>query len=301
MYMNKVLLIFTLFCVALFSGCAEDSDSSGVKPSVAISLKEVGETSASFSVSITDAEEAAYLCAPASDEEVSVDKVFAEGKMIKNLTVTNIKVEELNPATSYKFFLAARNSGESLLVSESFQTDGIVAPPSDAEVLDIKDGFLAYDGIDDASGYYRLNVILSTKKMSDNTVSEYTDVTLWVYCKYPLEVSSNSPMLRVVPSGNITPFYTNGQGLTDMMYYIGKHVVDDEGPNASGTALYKKKSQNQEDIYVADDTDNSKFEIKNNGDGTYTVTGVLADKAKGKSFFFNFTKEGEVFDLTWGQ
>lgn len=301
--MNKVLLVFTLCCVAIFSGCTDNSDNNGVKPSVSMSLKEVGETTASFSVSIADAKEAAYLCVPASDEVVSVDKVFAEGKMIKNLTVTNIKVEELNPATSYKFFLAARNGGESLLVSESFQTDGVVAPPSGAEVLDIKDGFLAYDGLDEASGHYRLNVYISTKKMNDDTVNEYTDVTLWVYCKYPLEVSANSPMLRVVPSGNITPFYTNtdGQGLTDMMYYIGKHVVVDGEPNASGTALYKKMSQNQEEIYVADDTDNSKFEIKNNGDGTYTVTGVIADKTKGKSFFFNFTKEGEVFDLTWGQ
>ena len=302
--MNKILIAFSLFCAALFCGCSEDSNNNGVKPSLSVSLKEVGETSASLSVSIADAEEAAYLCIPVSEEEVSVDKVFSEGKAIKNLSVTSINVESLEASTSYNFYLAARNGGESSLISANFKTNGQsiggITPPEGAEVLEIKDGFLAYDGLDSASGYYRLNVMLSTKKMSDDA-SEYTDITIWVYCKNPLEASENNPRLRVVPTGNITPFYTNGQGLTDMMYYIGKHVNVDGEPNASGTALYMTKSDGSVDIYVADDTDNSKFEIKNNGDGTFTVTGVIADKTKGKSMFFTFTKEGEVFDLTWGQ
>lgn len=301
--MNKVLLIFTLFCAAMFAGCADDSDGNGVKPSLTASLKEAGETSASFSISIADAEEAAYLCIPASDETVSADKVFADGKVIKNLTVTNIEVKELQSSTSYKFFLAARNGNVSSILEVPFQTTdmGGVTVPEEAEVLDIKDGFLAYDGLDEASGYYRLDVVLCTKKIGDDTVNEYTDITLWVYCKYPLEISDNNPKLRVVPSGNITPFYTNGQGLTDMMYYIGKHVMNEDGPGTTGTCLYMYKPDGICDMYVADDTDNSKFEIKNNGDGTYTVTGVIADKTEGKSFFFSFTKEGEVHDLVWGQ
>ena len=48
---------------------------------------------------------------------------------------------------------------------------------------------------------------------------------------------------------------------------------------------------------MADDTDNTRISIADNGDGTYTVSGTLVDKTMGEELKFVYTDDKLVFSI----
>ena len=129
-----------------------------------------------------------------------------------------------------------------------------------------------------------------------SAIYPYQDVLIYVSPAEPLEKVDD--YYRAVPFGDVTPFYTNGQGLTDMMYYIGRHVTDSEGePNMSGSGWVYYDENGGVEYYVADDTDNTRISIADNGDGTYTVSGTLVDKTMGEELKFVYTDDKLVFSI----
>lgn len=136
-----------------------------------------------------------------------------------------LDITGLTQNTDYTLYVLTVNADLQFMASASFKTEEDVM----ADALILTDGFMAYDGLDEASGMYRTNIMLSSETMESETYPYY-DVLIYIYTRNPLERIDEH--YREVPFGEVTPFYTNGQGLTDMMYYIGKHVTDQYGdPN----------------------------------------------------------------------
>lgn len=169
------------------------------------------------------------------------------------------------------------------------------APSMPEDVMVMKDGFLASDGIDEASGRYRLTIALSDQKMGAQTYPYY-DVMIYVYLKYPMEKIDQHRMK--VPFGKVTPFFTNGEPLGDMVYYVGKHRVGEDGaPAFEGTAWIHNKSKEDAEFFVASDVQKTSISIDDLGNGKYKVHGTLYDAELNKALNFSFTDSKPVFIL----
>lgn len=83
------------------------------------------------------------------------------------------------------------------------------------------------------------------------------------------------------------------------MYQIGKHVTTEAGPNVQGSMWSNITNNTDDDLFAADNSDKSWVEIIDNGDGSYTVFGVLVDNTRGKELYFTFTDNKPVF-APWG-
>ena len=216
----------------------------------------------------------AQVCIPAS-EKADADRIRTEGTEAAEVSETVLlDITELTQNTDYTLYVLAANGDMQFLASASFKTEEDVT----ADALVLADGFMAYDGLDEASGMYRTNIMMCSQEMgSDNY--PYYDVLIYLYTAAPLErVDAN---YRKVPFGEATPFYTNGQGLTDMMYYIGVYYDENGGT----------------EFFVADDTDNTRISIADNGDGTYTISGTLVDKTMDEELKFVYTDDKLVFSI----
>lgn len=287
--------ISSLFMLLAAVSCSKDTDKTPEKPAqepfAAISITETGIDFAKATVETENTAELTWLCIPAS-EKADADRIRTEGTEAAEVSETVLlDITGLTQNTDYTLYVLAANGDMQFLASASFRTEEDVT----ADALVLADGFMAYDGLDEASGMYRTNIMMCSQEMgSDNY--PYYDVLIYVYTAEPLERADE--MYRQVPFGDITPFYTNGQGLTDMMYYIGQHVTDQYGePNMSGSGWVYYDENGGTEFFVADDTDNTRISIADNGDGTYTVSGTLVDKTMGEELKFVYTDDKLVFSI----
>lgn len=285
-YRFAVLAIMAVLasCKPAENGGDEGSECNCDKPAVVING--VTESSAEVNIDLKGLDDAYYMCVPKSQGTPSQSEIEEDGVRLEESLFT---LSGLDPETDYLFVLSARcgHDNQQLAYAE-FTT-------LEDTAVEVADGFMAYDGLDSASGRYRLNIMMSTKSMSGDA-QEYDDILVYVYLKYELErIDANT---RTVPFGKITPFYTDGTAEGDMLYYIGERFTDSDGtPNASGTSIFRYKDGKVVDVLVADDTEKSSFEIVDNGDGSYTVKGCIADKTKGESYSFRYVDDKAVFSL----
>lgn len=287
--MKKAFAILSIIAAFMLAACTSEKQDQGngeecpcSEPVVIVSG--ITEESAEINIDPGNADTFMYLYVPKSDGTPSPETVWSTGTKLEE---SSFILSDLDAETDYIFALASKCPH----AKEFFTIKEFKTIKDDAVIM--ADGFMGYDGLDAASGRYRLNIMMSTEKMGEHT-GNYYDVIIYVYLKYDLERIDD--MTREVPFGKITPFYTDGQQLGDMVYYIGKHFSDNEGENAQGTAVFKYDNDVTTEIIVADDTENTSLEIVDNGDGTYTVKGIIAD-LNGKSFKFKFTDDKAVFSL----
>lgn len=291
--MNKIVkyLAAAIAAASLIQGCKPAADDEGKDcncEAPAVVVNGATESSVEVNVDPKGLDELYYICVPKSQGTPSPEQIVADGAKLEKSSFT---LSGLEAQTEYIFALCARCPHDNMLSAYAeFTTlvdDAIVAA----------DGFMAYDGFDSASGMYRLNIMMSSKSMSGTADGPYEDILLFVYLKN--ELKRIDEHYREVPFGKITPFYTDGTQLGDMVYYVGKHFNDPDGtPNAQGTAVFCCDSKGvAQDIIVADDTENSYFEIVDNGDGTYTVKGMYSDRTNGKTYKFKYTDDKKVFSI----
>ena len=282
--MKNKLLTGLLICLAgLLAGCRNTEE---VKdPSITIGILKTTSSSAEVEVQVFDAVDSFYLVSPKSDGIPTETEIVNQGRLLEKSTFT---LSNLEAATDYVLYVAALVEDGRIFVEDAeFRTQ-------EEEVVTLADGFMAFDGLDDGSGMYRLNIMLSSKGMGDDAGEGYYDVVIFAFLESQPKIIDEHSM--EVPYGVITPFYTNGQNLSPMMYYIGAHFKDEDGENARGTAAFHYNAQGQVDeMIVADDTENSRFEILDNGDSTYTVKGKIVDKTLGKSYAFQYVDSKPVF------
>lgn len=274
-------------------GCSKDNgkttDTPAQEPFANVKIIETGIDFAKASVENENTAELIWLCLPAS-EKADAERIQTEGNKVAEVTETVLlDITELTQNTDYTLYVLAANGDRQFMASASFKTEVM------ADALVLADGFMAYDGFDEASGMYRTNIMMCSETMGSDKLPYY-DVLIYVYTAEPLERVDE--LYRKVPFGDVTPFYTNGQGLTDMMYYIGQHVTDEYGePNMSGSGWVYYDENGGTEFFVADDTDNTRISIADNGDGTYTISGVLVDKTLGEELKFVYTDDKLVFSI----
>lgn len=284
--MKKIYtLILTLVAVVMLSACQQGGVDKCPCSKPTVIINDVTENSAHINFEHENLDTAMYLCVPKSDGTPSKEMILKDGIKLEESSFT---LSGLDSETEYVFALYVT----CLHGTEYTEYKEFITLKDDAVVL--QDGFMAYDGFDSASGRFRLNIMMCSESMSGND-GTYEDILIYVYLKNELESIDNKT--RKVPFGKITPFYTDGSSLGDMVYYIGRHKSDADGANAEGTSVFYYSENVNSEIIVADDTDNSEFEIIDNGDGTYTVRGIVVDKTKGKSYKFKYTDRKPVYSI----
>lgn len=146
-----------------------------------------------------------------------------------------------------------------------------------------------YDAYDDSSGRYRLSIPLCTK--SNRETPPFTDLMLYIYMK-----TEPSKPLKL-PVGTVTPFYTDGRELPELVYYIGEHYVDEEGQaNARGTSwfTYTDSTQNYSAVNCAEQ--GSFLIAYDAATASYTISGTLTDRTTGRALKFIYTGNPKIFD-----
>lgn len=222
----KFILLLLPFLAAV--GCSKDNGKTPTpeqEPFATVKITQTGTDFAKATVETENTAELTWLCIPAS-EKADAERIKTEGNKVAEASDTvMLDITGLTQNTDYTMYVLTVNADLQFMASASFKTEEDVM----ADALILTDGFMAYDGLDEASGMYRTNIMLSSETMESETYPYY-DVLIYIYTRNPLERIDEH--YREVPFGEVTPFYTNGQGLTDMMYYIGKHVTDQYGdPN----------------------------------------------------------------------
>lgn len=283
----KIRSFLMMAVASLFALTACDKENGDKnKPQIKIGVENITENSADVSVDAAEAVDTYYLNVPKSDGIPAAEKIMGDGEKLETSIFT---LSGLESSTEYVLAVAAVYSDGEVVVADTGYTT------LEDKSVEMADGFMAYDGFDSASGRFRLTVMLSTKSMGDDSAEEYIDIMIPIYLKYELERIDQHT--RVVPFGKVMPFYTDGTATADMLYYIGKSFVDqDGGENAQGFSAFVYEGNKVSSTIVADDTDNTEVEIVDNGDGSYTVRGKIVD-LRGKEYSFRFTDDKAVFSL----
>lgn len=285
----KIKSLLFVFAVSVFTlaACSEkDNTGKKVKPEVRIEIGNVTENSVDVSIDAPESIDTYYLNLPKSSGVPTAAEIMEDGQRLE----TNIfTLSHLESASEYIFAVAAVYSDGDVTVADT------VFSTLEEKYVQMADGFMAYDGFDSSSGRFRLTIMLSTRNMGDESSDGYVDIMLPVYLKYELDKLDN--YTRAVPFGKILPFYTDGTATADMLYYIGKSFIDEDGiENASGFSAFVYENGKLVSTTAADDTDRSEAEIIDNGNGSYTVKGTIAD-TRGREYKFKFTDTKMVFSI----
>ena len=109
---------------------AETEEAGSLEPTISIVVGEVGNTTAKFTVTTTNATEVYYLVSELTsvDEDIlegelpDVDEVFAAGSAIEANVAAEVEVADLKAGSQYIVVVAAKGDGGSVVGSESFNT-----------------------------------------------------------------------------------------------------------------------------------------------------------------------------------
>lgn len=157
------------------------------------------------------------------------------------------------------------------------------------EELVMTSAYPFYDAYDDSSGRYRLSIPLCTKP--NRETPPFTDLLLHIY----LKTEPSKPLK--LPVGTVTPFYTDGRELPELVFYIGAHFVDEEGQaNARGTSwfTYTDSTEKYSEVNCAEQ---GSFEIAYDAAAaSYTISGTLTDRTKARTLEFTYTGNPKIFD-----
>lgn len=120
-----------LCCASLFFSCNENDNADSLLPKVSLTAIDSSETSLTFSVIITDAEEAAYLCLPDGGSVPEAGNIFESGNIVR--VDTTVVVENLEAGTRY-VIAAAAMSGDAVSAVEQIAMNTLPAEePDDPE------------------------------------------------------------------------------------------------------------------------------------------------------------------------
>lgn len=286
---NKILSAFIILS-AILAGCTPREPESEAK--IQIETSDITNESAKVTVRLENSVSASYMCRLQADALPSADDVLSSGVPLKNIDEEIFTVSGLDQNTGYTIVVAASSkSGINTLKHVNFTTKEGPDDPGyeDSKTLTIEDGFMVYDGQKESTGLYTMNAFMWTaKKNAKGEKIPYYDVVLFTYHKNDLP--SDPKGGKKVPYGIYEPFYEKSpETWSDRMYHIGKHVKNQDGtPNFQGVVCaYIDENGETLDFFVANDIDNSKIEIADNGDDSYTIKGSIADNEKKIIFHFS--------------
>lgn len=157
----KQLFYCFLSVALLLSGC-DDSDDPTV-PSVALKQGTVTESEVTFTLTVADAEECAWLCLPSTDREPTNAEILEKGTRVTQSGETECRADGLKTETGYTVYAMARNNMESARASFSFNTPTVFA---DDVTMDYARGWYFGDFAAIGSGYFM--VVLATMEIDND-------------------------------------------------------------------------------------------------------------------------------------
>ena len=100
-----------LLAATLFTSCDTTGDDVVTPPTVGVTKGTIGETTLTFTVTAIDAERLAYVVLTASEIAPDAEAIIANGVALPVSQREPVKVENLEPATTYCIIAAASNKG----------------------------------------------------------------------------------------------------------------------------------------------------------------------------------------------
>lgn len=138
---NRLILFFALFAFVATVGCTENSEPTPTPkptpdtPTAQIVKGEVTATTASFTITTTFAEAAAYILYEATESEPAASAVIADGVAVEANKSVEITVTELVPDTEYRVVAAAKSgdntvASKPLIIKTLAQSDAPIVKPT---------------------------------------------------------------------------------------------------------------------------------------------------------------------------
>ena len=163
------------------------------------------------------------------------------------------------------------------------------------------DGFYFYDGFDNSSGRHRISIITCTQKIGAQE-GEYTDLMLWVYSESEPEIKpgGSNDRIKLLPTGPVSPFFTDGRPLPPLVYYIGAHRVDEQGEQnviGSGWITYNADRTIKEIGVCEKGEHNITFDETTK---MYTITGEMIDETIGKVYKYKYSSDKDLVEMLQG-
>lgn len=192
--MRQLLRLSFLMVTAvamLASACNNDKEADGVKsPTIALELKSVTATEATFTITTTNATEAYIYCAEPG-AEVTAESIKTRGKRVNG---SEAVVDGLNAETSYVAYAVALNQSKSTVAEKPFTTS-----------------------VDDSFNGYEFNKMVSAVYRTDNDAVAGNYEVTFGNCTTPewvgdiqvyldlYNVEDSDPLNPVLPNGTYEP------------------------------------------------------------------------------------------------
>lgn len=136
-------LSFAILAMAAMFSCSPEEEAPTVQPVVRLTAGETTTETIAFTIVSEQAEQVAWVCLEATDAVPEVEAVLADGVAIEANTTVELKLFELQPATTYTIWAAAANKDHTVL-SEPLELTTTSSPTVTLEAGDVAENTLKF-------------------------------------------------------------------------------------------------------------------------------------------------------------
>ncbi len=148
-------------------------------------------------------------------------------------------------------------------------------------------GFIAIDGLDEATGRYRINVFPSSQPIGE-AEGAYTDIVLFLY-------TMTKPTETWMPVGEAQPYSMTGANIAnEILYNPGRHFYDKvkECDNMAGSGWWSYDDDGKVEGMYAAHIGNQQITFDEEK-SEYTIKGEMTDTINVKTLRYTFTTEND--------
>ncbi|MBR5200998.1 MAG: hypothetical protein IKW31_04530 [Alistipes sp.] len=228
-------LLFLLMALPLaFVSCKESEQivDEVKNPTVAITVGEATETSITFTITSTDADEVKYLVVESTEATPTATEVLTNGAAVEANTEAGCYIDELEAETEYTIVAAAKNSKAVVKAEAKMATKGNgeePVPPTPGEFdveFTAQDAYVAYYG-DMYSAAYNYYIVLSDNgvELTENDIDFKDNSTYYLIDLYATDAAENNNF--TVPNGTYKADSTSAAGTFGLGDYgAGLSIVE---------------------------------------------------------------------------
>ena len=201
-------------------------------PTVAITVGEATETSITFTITSTDADEVKYLVVESTEATPTATEVLTNGAAVEANTEAGCYIDELEAETEYTIVAAAKNSKAVVKAEAKMATKGNgeePVPPTPGEFdveFTAQDAYVAYYG-DMYSAAYNYYIVLSDNgvELTENDIDFKDNSTYYLIDLYATDAAENNNF--TVPNGTYKADSTSAAGTFGLGDYgAGLSIVE---------------------------------------------------------------------------
>ena len=201
-------------------------------PTVAITVGEATETSITFTITSTDADEVKYLVVESTEATPTATEVLTNGAAVEANTEAGCYIDELEAETEYTIVAAAKNSKAVVKAEAKMTTKGNgnePEPPTPGEfdvTFKAQDAYIAYYG-EMYSAAYNYYIVLSDNgvELTETDIDFKDNSTYYLFDLYATDAAENNNF--TVPNGTYKADSTSAAGTFGLGDYgAGLSIVE---------------------------------------------------------------------------